>query len=211
MEGGTGTPMSTVERGTTRQNAAARYRNARSHRAILVATNELLAESGYTALTIEGVAARARVGKATVYRWWPSKGALVIEAITHDGRMTLPTADTGQLRDDLIYAVHHVIEVLTDSTAGSIIPAMTADLVRDPTIAKMFREQVLRPRRSAVAAMINRAIDRGELPPDADVALLLDVCVGAVFYRLIVSGEPITETFAARLIDLLLHGALAAT
>ena len=202
--------MATVERGTTRRKAGARSRSARSHRAILAATNELLLESGYTALTIEGVAARARVGKATVYRWWPSKAALVIEAITQGGAAALATADTGSLRDDLIYAVKHVIGVLTDSTT-KIIPAMTADLVRDPAIAEIFRDQLLRPRRSAVAAMIHRAVDRGELSPNVDVALILDVCVGAVFYRIVVSGEPITDPFAARLIDLLLNGALAAT
>ena len=202
--------MATLARGATRRQAVPRTRNARSHRAILAATNELLVEAGYTALTIEGVAARARVGKATVYRWWPSKAALVIEAITQDGT-NLPAADTGNVRDDLLYSVQRVIGVLTDPAAGSIIPAMTADLVRDPAIAEIFRDQYLRPRRSAVAVMIHRAVDRGELPADADVALLLDVCIGTVFYRMVVSGEPVTDDFAARLIDLLLGGALAPT
>jgi AcrR family transcriptional regulator len=185
----------------------ARYRSVRSHRAILDATNHLLAEVGYPGLTIEGVAARAGVGKATVYRWWPSKGALVVDALT-ENHAAPPTHDTGSLRADLVQAVQYVIGVLTTSTEGSIIPALTADLVRDAALAETFRARLLRPRRSMIEQMVHRAVERGELPADIDVALILDICVGAVFYRLVVSGEPVHDALATQLVELVLDGAL---
>jgi AcrR family transcriptional regulator len=172
----------------------------------LSATNQLLAEVGYSALTIEGVAARAGVGKATVYRWWPSKGALTIEALV-DNRSAPPTQDTANLRADLIDALDRVITLLTTSTEGTIIAALTADLVSDPALAEAFRTQILRPRRTEVAAMLERAVRRGDLASDIDISLVLDACVGAVFYRLILSGEPLTGDIAEHVVDLILDGA----
>jgi AcrR family transcriptional regulator len=188
------------------QRTNPRARNARSHKAILDATNQLLAEVGYSALTIEGVAARARVGKATVYRWWPSKGALAIEALSSND--TAPAAqDTADLRTDLIDAVRRVIGMLTNSAQGAIIAGLAADLVADPALAEMFRTQILRPRRSVVAGLVERAADRGDLPAHVDIPLILDACVGAVFYRLVLSGEPLSGELAEQLVDLILNGA----
>ncbi|MGH8861804.1 MAG: TetR/AcrR family transcriptional regulator [Jatrophihabitantaceae bacterium] len=183
-----------------------RRRNTVSHKAILDATGQLLAEVGYGQLTIEGVAARAGVGKATVYRWWPSKGSLVIEAMSISRSVPLPR-DTGNLRDDLLGAVRRVIHLLTDSPEGTLIAALAADLVRDPALAKQFRQQILYPRRSIATDIVRRAVERGELPPDLDVELLLDVYAGAVFYRQVVSGVPVTDNLAEQLVGLLLDGA----
>ncbi len=182
-----------------------RRRNSRSHKAILDATTHLLTDVGYGQLTIEGVAARAGVGKATVYRWWPSKGALVIEAMSNGQSVPHPP-DTGSLRTDLLDAVRRVIHLLTSSPEGAVIPALAADLVDDPALAKQFREQILRPRRSVATDVVRRAVERGELPPDVDVELLLDVYAGAVFYRHVVSGEPVTDNLAEKLVGLLLDG-----
>jgi AcrR family transcriptional regulator len=189
------------EGGTTRL----RRRNARSHTAILDATSQLLADVGYGQLTIEGVAARAGVGKATVYRWWPSKGALVIDVMRERRAGPVPT-DSGNLRTDLLNAVLRVIHVLTDSPEGAVIPQLAADLVRDPALATRFRDQILRPRRSIVTQIVGKAVARGELAADVDVDLLLDVFAGAVFYRHVLSGEPVTDQFAHQLVDLLLDG-----
>jgi AcrR family transcriptional regulator len=182
---------------------AAGRRSVRAHRAILAATTELLAEVGYRALTIEGVAARAGVGKTTVYRWWPSKGALVIEAISQ----ALPAAaqpDTGDLRQDLISAVERVVHTLTRTPAGAVIPALAADAMTDPDLSERLRNQLVRPRRSALAEVLLRAAARGELPADVDTDLLLDVYAGAVFHRVLISGEPISDRLAEQLVNLLL-------
>jgi AcrR family transcriptional regulator len=182
-----------------------RRRSTRSHQAILAATAQLLAEVGYTALTIEGVAAQAGVGKATVYRWWPSKGALVTEAMS--AALAMPTfSETGDLRQDLLTVGNGIVETLAHSPAGAVIPALAADLVRDPDMAEQFRDQVIRPRRSTVTRILRRAADRGELPSDVDIDLLLDVYAGAVFYRVLISGEPITGLLAEQLVGLLLDG-----
>jgi AcrR family transcriptional regulator len=185
--------------------ARERRRSARSHEAILAATTRLLTEDGYGQLTIEGVAARAGVGKATVYRWWPSKAALAIEAMSRSLNGP-PPAETGDLRQDLLDAVRRAIHLLARSPEGAVIPALAADLMRDPALAKQFREQILRPRRSLVAGIVRRAVDRGELPANVDIELLMDVYAGAVFYRVVVSGEPVDENLAEQLVGLLLDG-----
>jgi AcrR family transcriptional regulator len=188
-----------------RETARERRRSVGSHQAILDATTQLLTEVGYTALTIEGVAARAGVGKATVYRWWPSKGALVIEAMGAELAMP-PATETGDLRKDLLTAVRGVVHSFTRGPEGAVIPALAADLMHDPEMAEQFRNQMIRPRRSAVVEIARRAVERGELPSDVDIELLLDVYAGAVFYRVLVSGEPITELLAEQLVSLLLDG-----
>jgi AcrR family transcriptional regulator len=180
-------------------------RSPRAHAAILTATTDLLAEAGYGALTIEGVAARAGVGKTTVYRWWPTKGALVIEAVA--AALPMPTqADTGDLRHDLLTAVRQVVHTFARTPAGAVIPALAADVMSDPELAEQFRNQLIRPRRSAVVELLLRAAARGDLPQDVDTDLLLDVYAGAVFYRMLVSGEPVTDLLAEQLVGLLLDG-----
>lgn len=185
--------------------APERRRSIRSHQAILAATTQLLGEVGYTALTIEGVATRAGVGKATVYRWWPSKGALVIEVMSTALGM-IPVPETGDLRQDLLAVGKGIVQTLAHTPAGTVIPALAADLMRDPEMAEQFRNQMIRPRRSAVTQILRHAADRGELPADLDIDLLLDVYTGAVFYRVLVSGEPVTDQLAEQLVSLLLDG-----
>jgi AcrR family transcriptional regulator len=197
--------MTTGTEGQPPVTASERRRSLRSHQAILAATAQLLAEVGYTALTIEGVAARAGVGKATVYRWWPSKGALVIEAMSE--QLAMPAVpETGDLRQDLLTVGQNVVQTLAHSPAGGVIPALAADLMRDPGMAEQFRDRVIRPRRAAVTQILRLAADRGELPADLDTELLLDVYAGAIFYRVLVSGEPVTDLLAEQLVSLLLDG-----
>ena len=185
--------------------ASERRRSIRSHQAILAATTQLLAEVGYSALTIEGVATRAGVGKATVYRWWPSKGALVIEAMSTALGM-IPVPETGDLRKDLLAVGKGIVQTLAHTPAGAVIPALAADLMRDPDMAEQFRSQMIRPRRSAITQILRHAADRGELPADLDIDLLIDVYAGTVFYRVLVSGEPVTDLLAEQLVSLLLDG-----
>jgi AcrR family transcriptional regulator len=185
--------------------ARQRRRNARAHQAILDATTQRLADVGYAALTIEGVAANAGVGKATVYRWWPTKGALVIEAL----RAALATpalVETGDVRQDLLTAIRRVVHTFARCPEGAVIPALAADLIRDPAMAEQFRAQIIRPRRSVVVDLLRRAAARGELPPEVDTELLVDVYASAVFYRVLVSGEPVTDSLAEQLVSLLLDG-----
>jgi AcrR family transcriptional regulator len=188
-----------------RITARERRRDARAHRAILDATNQLLGEGGYAGLTIEGVAARAGVGKATVYRWWPAKGAIVIEALA-DSLTLPPPTETGDLRQDLRAAIDTAIHTFAASPTGAVLPALAAELSQHAEMAEQFRVQILRPRRSAVVGILRRAAARGDLPPDVDAELLLDIYAGAVFYRVFLSGQPVTEHLADQLVSLLLDG-----
>jgi AcrR family transcriptional regulator len=180
-------------------------RSSAVRRRILSAAWKLLPEVGYHGLTMEGVAARAAVGKATVYRRWPSKGALVGEAIAKH-LIIGPAADTGTTDGDLQASIQSTIENYSGTAAGAAIPALAADLEHDPELLQAFQAQFLQPRRAASGRVLKKAIARGDLPPDVDIGLLLDVWAGTVFYRVLVSREPITPDLAKRLTDLLLHG-----
>lgn len=172
--------------------------------AILEATVELLSEVGYHGLTMEAVAGRARVGKATVYRRWSSKGALVGEAMARHLSVA-PVPDTGSVRGDLLAAIATTLANYTETVAGVVIPAVATDLSRDPELLSAFRAQFLDPRRSASGAVLERGIARGELPADLDIPLVMDVWAGAIFYRVLISGEPIRPGFAGQLADLILQ------
>lgn len=184
--------------------ATGRRRNPRSQQAILDATVELLTEVGYQGLTVEGVAARAGVGKATVYRWWPTKPALVTEAINL--RMPLsPVPETGDTRADLRAAIRASIATFTGLPTGVVIPALAADLMRDPEGAAHLHE-LMGPRRASALRILRHAAERGDLPADADAELLLSVYAGAVFYRTLITGEPVTDHDIDQLVDLILDG-----
>ncbi len=114
--------------------------------------------------------------------------------------------ETGDVRQDLLAVGKGIVQTLAHTPAGAVIPALAADLMRDPEMAEQFRSQMIRPRRSAVTQILRHAADRGELPADLDIDPLIDVYAGAVFYRVLVSGEPVTDLLAEQLVRLLLDG-----
>ncbi len=189
---------------------APQRRDPRRHRAILEATVELVAETGYSGLTIEGVAARAGVGKATIYRWWPSKGALVLEALSELLELG-PVPDTGTTRGDLIALVRDLVEVLTRPGATAVVASLAADASRDPELGESLRTRLVRPRRACNLEIIERAVDRGDLPASVDRELFLDLLGGPVFFRLLISGRSLEPDFAETLVDFLLATASGAS
>jgi AcrR family transcriptional regulator len=184
-----------------------RRRSDRSHRAIITATQELLVERGYRALTIEGVAARAGVGKQTIYRWWPSRAALVLEAyLVGSDRVQLPAADSGSTREDVRALITWLADVLAEPTGGRVVAGLIGDLQHDSDLAEGFRQAVVPARRQAMLAALERGHVRGEIRADADLGLAVDALHGAVFYRLLLSGEPLDTAFAERLADQVIDG-----
>jgi AcrR family transcriptional regulator len=175
--------------------------------AILRATLELLAESGYDQLTIDAVAARARCSKATIYRRWPDKAALVMTAVRQHAGQPAAAPDTGSLRSDLLAA----LEVMRSSSSGqdaALILGLVMAMHRDPELAGVVREQVLDDKRKAFGAVIARAAARGEVPAAADGALLAEVSSAVLFSRLLVTGEPLEDAFIQHLVDAVLLPAL---
>jgi AcrR family transcriptional regulator len=186
-----------------------RRRSERSHQAIIAATQELLAERGHRELTIEGVAARAGVGKQTIYRWWPSKAALVLEAYLTAADAVSPPPDSGSTYDDVRALLGWLIAVLGEPAGGRVVAGLVADLQHDPALAQGFRGEVVPARRAGMLAALERGRERGDIRPDADLALAVDALHGAVFYRLFFSGEPLDDDFTARLARQVLDGLAA--
>jgi AcrR family transcriptional regulator len=184
-------------------------RGAVRENAILQATLELLAESGYDQLTIDAVAARARCSKATIYRRWPGKAALVTTAVRrHAGQPAAAAPDTGSLRSDLLAALELMRSSLSGQDAALLLGLLIA-MHRDGELAAAVREQVLDVKREVFGAVIARAIARGEVPATTDGALLVEISSAVLFSRRLVTGEPLDDVFIQHLVDAVLLPALA--
>ena len=183
-----------------------RRRSERSHQAIITATRELLVERGYPDVTIEGIAARAGVGKQTIYRWWPSRAALVLEAYLSSADVVTPPAAGRTVRADVRALLGWLIAVLREPTGGHVVAGLVADIQHDVDLAEGFHRDVVPARREAMVAALERGRARGEIRVDADLELAVDALHGAVFYRLLLSGEMLDDDFASRLADHVLEG-----
>lgn len=178
-------------------------RSARAHRAILLAARQLLRSRGYAATTMEAVAAKAGVGKVTIYRRWPSKGALALDVLLEFQDFGL-APDTGTTKGDLVAIVRGVNTGLAHPTATAVIPGLATDLARDPALAQAFRDRFVLPRRRSVAAAIERAIHRGDLPASVDEELLIDLLSSPLFYRIFITGHRVEPDLAEKLVDFVL-------
>ena len=168
------------------RRAPGRPRSEASHQAIIRATLELLLESGYRPLTMEGVRARARVGKATIYRRWSSKEELVRDAIVflHDD---LQAPDTGSLRGDYEGMASRVRAAAHRVGAATLMPRLLGETANDPELHAIFYENLVEPRRAQMRAVLQRAMARGEIRDDVDIELMIDLFAGPVIYRLLLT------------------------
>jgi AcrR family transcriptional regulator len=172
--------------------------------AILLATLELLGESGYDQLTMDAVAARARCSKATIYRRWPGKAELVTTAVKrHAGDPAATAPDTGSLRTDLLCALEVMRISLVNQDAARILGLMLA-MRSDPELAQAVRDQLLASKREVFGAAVGRAIARGEVPAAADHRLLAEISSAVLLSRLLVTGEPLDDAFIRYLVDAVL-------
>jgi AcrR family transcriptional regulator len=184
-----------------------RPRDARSHAAILATTLDLLVEVGYQRLTLEEVARRGGVGKATIYRWWDSKLDLVLEAATPHLQIGL-VPDTGNTRSDLEAAIEQVIATYSDPIAAIVIFVVIADLEQDSRLREIFRTTWVHPWRESLADAIQRGVARGDLPTGLDVQFLIDLLVGMVFQRVLIIPSPLTGGLSDSLVDLVMEADL---
>lgn len=163
-------------------------------------------EQGYRALTIEGVAARAGVGKQTIYRWWPSRAALVLDAYLAGSDAIPPPPDRGSAEESVRALLEWLVAVLAQPIGGRVVAGLVADLPHDAELAQRFHDDVVPARRAAMLAALERAGERGEIRADADLELAVDSLHGAVFYRLLLSGAPLDTEFTARLARQVIRG-----
>lgn len=188
-----------------------RPRSERAHQSILQATIELLLEQGFAQMTVEAVAARAGVGKATIYRRWSSKAELVAEAIGCFSGKELHPVDTGSVRDDLVELGRQAFHTKEAGEVTTIMLRLLTERARHPDLQDAFMRRVVEPRRRVVAEVLERGIARGELRADLDVELLTDVLSGVISYRIMVSAghHALESDTLERVIDMFLEGVAA--
>src|SRR5580693_1823082 len=183
-----------------------RPRSVEADRAILAATVELLAERGLAAMSIEEIAARAGVGKATIYRRWPSKGLLALDAFVASFAAQQPLPDTGTLRGDLTAALRAWVRAVTVTPMGSVLAGLIGEAQNDPSLRAAWRDRVLEPLRRRHRIMLDRAVARGEISASVDQELVLDLFFGAAEHRLLLGHLPLDDTFVQDEVDVILDG-----
>jgi AcrR family transcriptional regulator len=183
-----------------------RPRSQEADRAILTATLDLLGSRGLAAMSIEEVAARAGVGKATIYRRWSSKGLLALDAFVTSFQEQQPLPDTGTLRGDLIAALTAWVRAVTLTSMGPMLTGLVAEAQHDEELRAGWRDRVLEPLRSQHRIMLDRAIARGEIPAAVDQEVVLDLFFGAAQHRLLFGHLPLTDDFIREVVDVILDG-----
>lgn len=185
---------------------AGRPRSDRAHQAILEATIALLAETGYEAMSIEAVTARAGVGKTTIYRRWPSKVELVTEAI-QNLHTELPFIDTGNIRDDFITFLKSTFQRPT--IVEGLLLKMLSEIRTNPEIYQTFHASIIAPRLQQLTKFVQHAQARGEIRSDLDPLFVIDLIAGPALYRLLLSGimtSPPPPDLPEQIVDAVLHG-----
>jgi AcrR family transcriptional regulator len=180
-----------------------RPRSLECHGAILDAVLELMQKEGYNAVTIEGVARHAGVGKQTIYRWWGSRAELILEAFANHAADLVPTPDRGSLREDLEVFVNAGFKRLSRDY-GAIMRGLMADAVLDPDFNKILREAFVLKRRAATIEILRRGVERGEIAADADLDLMTDMLFGPIWFRLLVQHARLDARFARQLVQAVL-------
>jgi len=206
-----GSNGSSADNGSGESNAAAkrqpgRPRSEESRQSILRSTLKLLKQDGgFADLTIEGIAADANVGKTTVYRWWPTKGALVADAFSASADKELRFPNTGSLYTDINLQMKGLIRIFR-SERGKVVAALLAGGQSDPELLEAYRDRFLWPRRRQAYETLQRGVDRGELPAGCDFDLILDSLYGPILMRFLIRHVKLEESLADELCSLVLKG-----
>jgi AcrR family transcriptional regulator len=177
-----------------------RPRSTECDHAILDAALAEYATRGLEGMSVDAVAARAGVSKATIYRRYPSKVELVVAAAFVIAEETAPTVDTGVLRDDLLVSLRNLARILSDPLLGAAKRMMISDAARNEDLARLQRESV-HERRARMLHVLRSAVDRGELRDDIDVEFAADTLGAPLFYRHLVMNERVTNEYIDRVID----------
>ena len=185
-----------------------RPRSERAHRAILQAANELLESEGFAAVTVEAIAERAGVSKATVYRWWPNRAAVVMDGFLSIVSSEVPFPHTGHAREDIRIHMRRLAEAFSGKI-GRTVAALIAEGQSDPELAEALRSRWLSVRRAEAREILELGIERGELREDLDLEVAVDVLYGPIYYRMLVGHAPLDDDFADALADHIFAGLAA--
>lgn len=174
--------------------------------AVLAAAGTMLLENGLRDITFEKVAARAGASKMTLYKWWPSPGALALDAYFAATEQTLAFHDTGDLAADLARQLHSFVTFLTSREHGPVIAELVGAAQSDPDLATALAERYTLPRRALAVARLRTALDAGQLRPGTDLESVVDQLWGACYHRLLMPGLPLDTDFTDTLVRNLLSG-----
>ena len=187
--------------------ARGRPRSEAGRRAILDAAAELQLDRGLAAVTMDAIAERAGVSKATIYRWWPTKEAVALDALQADWATTRPRRrDTGTLRGDLLGLLRPWVRRVGSRPYARLIAALVTEAHNDAAFAAQYRERFVEPRRDEAREIFQRAIERGEIPPDTKVEVAVDLLYGPLYHRLLHGHAPLNDRFTVDVVDMALRG-----
>ena len=183
-----------------------RPRSESAKAAVLAAATAILKEQGLREMSIDAVAARAGVSKATIYRWWRSKAELALDTALADARQQIPMPDTGSLVGDLRARARATARAFGSPKLGPAMAALIGEAQADPAFALAFRDRVIRPLRDGSRELFKRAIARGEIAEDTPIEVALDMLMAPMHYRLLLRTGRLDAKFADEVVYLLLTG-----
>jgi AcrR family transcriptional regulator len=186
-----------------------RPRSERARQAILAAAGDLMLDGGLAAATMDAIAARAGVSKATVYKWWPSRGAIALDGFLDRVAGTLAIPAGLAAPDALAWQIEALIRIFRDTAAGPLMRALVAAAQSDPDIAGALREQWLAPRRAVALDSLRGGVERGEIRAGLDHEAIMDQLFAPVYYRLFFSHGPLPDDLAATMVAQLMAGIAA--
>lgn len=182
-----------------------RPRNVEAQKSILAASYELLLENGFQAVTVDKIADRAQVSKATIYKWWPNKAAVVMDSFLDAATARLPVPDTDSAFNDILIHATNLARFLT-SREGTIITELLGEGQFDSGLAEAYRTRFFRPRRLEARSLLEKGIQLGELKKDLDLDICIDLIYGPIFYRLLVTGDTLDEPYVKHLVTSVFEG-----
>jgi AcrR family transcriptional regulator len=184
-------------------------RSKRAHEAILNAAAELIHERPYSDVCIEAIAARAGVGQQTIYRWWNSKAAVLMEACAAVVAREVPLPDTGSFVDDLRDYLTHICAFFETQLSKPAIAGLLAEAQCDTDLANAFQERLLKQRRTVLRTILERGVERGELRAGLDLDVIMDMVHGALWYRTLLLKSPLDHSFIESVICQVMAGSAA--
>lgn len=193
------------EKNQSKQNSVGRPRSEASKTAILNATIDLLEESEYSTLTMEAIAARAGVGKATIYRWWSNKPKLVLDAFLMSTETHLHFLENTPIRENFRQQLKTLANVLNGSLGRTVV-ALVAESGENSEIAKTFYTDFLRPRREDAKLILERAISQGEIQAAINLDVVSDMLYGPIYFNILIYKKKIDSKFIDTLVDQVMKG-----
>jgi AcrR family transcriptional regulator len=182
-----------------------RQRSEESEEAILSAITALLKDKPLRDISIEEIARKAGVGKATIYKWWPSKAYIAFDAFSRRLKEMVPICDTGSAERDFKQQLQSLFAFF-DTPAGLVLRHFLAEGQVDEEFASLFRDRFIRPRREAIGVIFDRAVERGQIRLGLDREVVLDLIYGPGFYRMLIRHEPLERNVVDKMVSALFQG-----